>query len=404
MEFTSLWDGAGDAAQAAADDHALAMAKAACMGFLPFLAGAQSEREYVHREALAEDKITLAAEAAGITTVALAQALKADWDMVAEARAAAAPEPPPFPGSDEPKRVRRLAIVHVAEFPPKDGDDDGKADMDGDGQDDDPAGDVAPQSTGYYVLDEDSNLDIGGPYASKADASDAIDAGVFDADPEGVTVQKGTVAENGGDPDAQQDPDADPQDDGSGDVDPDADTTGAGGNPFAKGAAGSHPDREGGNVFDRELIPSCPNCGSKEVTMPFGNSHVCQNCDHAWRSKTAAQEYRRECPRCGHEWESRTSDTERCPECGAPLDKQGSLTTQANPYTDDNPYTKSDNGPDETSPLAGGADQTDAPGGSMTTKPRQMPSGGTPPTVPGGTNTPQDTGADATGTHIPPGL
>jgi hypothetical protein len=34
------------------------------------------------------------------------------------------------------------------------------------------------------------------------------------------------------------------------------------------------------------MLPRCPACGGSDVTCPFDPSHVCLDCDHAWRETT----------------------------------------------------------------------------------------------------------------------
>lgn len=378
MEFTSVWDDAGDAAQAAVEQHALTSARIACLGFQSFLTASLSEDEYGHREALATEKIEAAAAANGVSVEALSASLRADWVALAATRQVEAAqvifhesygnvsrpqlaayrkhnispsdhddladefgedshdaitkavkersadgmyrhprwgsksasrlpfseavneddgsesdESPSCPrcggpgvplgklgqrlhfrcrncGTDfshaaatsvKQVAVRHLAIVFQAGENPfaKDDEQDPPPDADNDGMvDEDPQEDIDLSQSNpgaYYVLDEGSNLDIGGPYASKADAQDAIEAGVFDSD--SPTVQKGTVAENEGDqqdPMEEQDPEADPDADPAAEQDPADD----GGNPFAK--------KEGAVAND-----TCETCGGK-ITHGISNN------------------------------------------------------------------------------------------------------------------------------------
>lgn len=135
--------------------------------------------------------------------------------------------------------VRRLAIVCVTagDNPFAKEQQDGAV-SDAPAEDAVDTGDDAQPTQSYYVLDEDSGLDIGGPYASKADAQDAIQAGSFDADPAGLTPQKGTAAENGetgdeSDTEEQTGEEVPGSNEGDAANSGEADT----GNPFAKGGS-----------------------------------------------------------------------------------------------------------------------------------------------------------------------
>lgn len=185
--FASVWDAAGDDAEADQRLRALTSARVQVAPVWGFLAAAQTRQEFGHRFALVEDQVQAAAAERGVTFEVLAKSLADDF--------------------------RALRTEGA-----------------------------------YYVKDGDK--EVGGPYDSKADAQDAIDGGDVSGDNLTVSGGGGDDSDDdGGDDDSDtdgddsdSDEDADqaegaPSSDG-GDDDKDDD----GGNPFAKKESAKKPE------------------------------------------------------------------------------------------------------------------------------------------------------------------
>lgn len=175
--FTSVWDDAGDNAEAEQSLRALTAARVQAGRYWPFLAAATSRQDFVNRLALKDAEIEAAAASQGITFEALCRSLAEDFYAIEAARVIAADD-----------------------------------------------------SSAYYVVDGDSGKKVGGPYDSKEDAQAAISGG--DVEGDNLSVSKG---------DSDSDDDSDDEGDSDDESSPDPDEGGEaeGGenekeNPFAK--------------------------------------------------------------------------------------------------------------------------------------------------------------------------
>lgn len=86
MEFTSLWEQAGDDAEAARHEAALTQAQAAASGVWPFVSLAKTATEFEHRLALAEDRIEAVASQYGVSPEEITGAYRTAFTALAEQR------------------------------------------------------------------------------------------------------------------------------------------------------------------------------------------------------------------------------------------------------------------------------------------------------------------------------
>jgi len=85
-DFTSVWDDAGDSAEAQVAQRALANAKVASSGVWPFLALAKTDVEFGQRLELAQDKIFAAASANAVPVADLVAVYTREFGLLREAR------------------------------------------------------------------------------------------------------------------------------------------------------------------------------------------------------------------------------------------------------------------------------------------------------------------------------
>ena len=174
MEFTSVWDDAGDSAETEATMRALATAKAASADIWPFLAMAQDVAEFGQRLDLAGDTLTAAASAHGVPVIDLVTAYTREFALLAEARKTAAHgaehlQEHQFGGADSDSDSDSDSDCDC-----KDGDcncgDDDSDDSDGDDDSDDDSdsdSDSDDDSDGDDDDDSGSDSDSGNPFAKK---------------------------------------------------------------------------------------------------------------------------------------------------------------------------------------------------------------------------------------------
>lgn len=164
--FASLWDEASRDIEAENEDRRVAHAKVACASFWPFLAAAQSPPEFIHRKALAADRIESVAESVGMPADRVEALLDEQFNLLHSARTAAS-----------------------------------------------------------YVEDKKSGKDVGGPYADDDDAQNAIKSDQFGEDESDLSVGGGDDdGDSGSDDDSDSDSDDSDDSDSSGDSDDDDDS------------------------------------------------------------------------------------------------------------------------------------------------------------------------------------
>ena len=276
-DFTSVWDEAGDSAEAEQGLRALTAARVQAAAYWPFLSAAVNRDDFVNRLALKDAEIADCAEAQGITFEALVRSLAEDFHAVEAARVEAkkcsscgdtmkqtakGDGSNPLTGVDRYKcencsntssgkkeGVRALAIFKVT---------------------------AADDSTAYYVVDEDTDKKVGGPYDDEAGARAAISGG--DVEGDNLTVSKG-----GGD---DSDSDSDDDDDDK-----------KKGNPFAKKDDGDSDsekddsdddgddDKKGNPFAKKESSAKCEHCGKDGASgtdcsckRKGGSFNLCSSC------------------------------------------------------------------------------------------------------------------------------
>lgn len=239
MEFTSLWAEASSETERENTQRTLTAARIRAIPTWQFLALARTQTEFEHRLALADDRLRETVGDADLPDVVAS--LRQDFTALLESRTADQDGPtcPNCGGSGasmgmigrvmhyrcrncgsnysinmagQVQAVRHLAVVMqtVAGENPFASQDDEDTDGDGDSDEGDGESDKA-----FYVIDEHSGKDLGGPYPDADAAQAAIDAGDFDGDQDDLAVEKGD--EDGApDDDADDEPSEMPMDDGDG--------------------------------------------------------------------------------------------------------------------------------------------------------------------------------------------
>ena len=180
MEFTSVWDDAGDSAETEANMRALATAKAASADIWPFLAMAQDTAEFGQRLDLAGDTLTVAASAHGVVVSDLVTAYTREFALLVEARKTAAHgaehlQEHQFGGADSDSDSDSDSDCDCKDGDCNCGDSDSGSDSDDDDSDDDADADSDSDDDSDGDDDSDSGDDAGSgnPFAKKESAKQA---------------------------------------------------------------------------------------------------------------------------------------------------------------------------------------------------------------------------------------